>query len=277
MARMGMSEVDIIRTVDGSENFRIINLAATIPVDKCPQDKLAVEHFVINRPYGCCIDRGSRITIVSPSGIVDPVIGYFSYYLAKMGGFNYLSREVGITRPYKSYYMSQYEGEVPGYDEYMKDLESLTKAEGSWVITLLAASGANEPEYPSQIHLGYGNEREDASLDSATSLIHDKACAEQLFADIEATMDADFNIKTDRQKYHSTASPKLFLRQLPNIKDINGLVVRIAWSCTAWDSRRMLIAKTLSDIFNRNLQPNNIPAEDRELKVKGIGYNDYLN
>ena len=277
MARMRMDEADIIRTVDESDNFRIINLAATIPVDKCPQDKLAVEHFVINRPYGCCIDRGSKITIVSPSGIVDPVIGYFSYYLAKMGCFNYLSREVGITRPYKSYYMSQYDGEVPGYNEYMKDLESLTKVEGSWVITLLAASGANEPEYPSQIHLGYGNEREDASLDSATSLIDDKACAEQLFADIEATMDADFNIKTDRQKYHSTASPKLFLRQLPNIKDINGLVVRIAWSCTAWDSRRMLIAKTLSDIFNRILQPNDIPAEDRELKVKGIGYNDYLN
>ena len=61
------------------------------------------------------------------------------------------------------------------------------------------------------------------------------------------------------------------------MKEINGLVVRIAWSCTAWDSRRMLIAKTLSDIFSRNLQPNDIPAEDPELKVKGIGYNDYLN
>ena len=32
-------------------------------------------------------------------------------------------------------------------------------------------------------------------------------------------MEADFNIKTDRQKYHSTASLKLFLRQLPNVKD----------------------------------------------------------
>ena len=277
MARMGMSEVDIIRTVDGSENFRIINLAATIPVDKCPQDKLAVEHFVINRPYGCCIDRGSKITIVSPSGIVDPVIGYFSYYLAKMGSFNYLSREVGITRPYKSYYTCQYDGDVPGFDEYMKDLESLTKNEGAWVITFLAASGANEPEYPSQIHLGYGNAREDASLDSESVLIHDKKCAEKLFADIEATMDTEFNIKTDRQRYHSSASPKLFLRQLPDVNDINGLVVRMAWSCIAWDSRRMLVAKTLADIFNRNIQPDNIPVEDTELMTNGIGYNDYLN
>ena len=41
-----------------------------------------------------------------------------------------------------------------------------------------------------------------------------------MFTDIEATIDADFNIKTDRRKYHSTASPKLFLRQLPNVKYI---------------------------------------------------------
>jgi hypothetical protein len=173
--------------------------------------------------------------------------------------------------------MCQYDDNAPGYEEYMKDLESLTKDEDSWAITLLAASGANEPEYPSQIHLGYGNIKGDASLDSTSVLIHDKECAERLFADIETTMDADFNIKTERQQYHSTASPKLFLRQLPNIANINGLVVRMAWSCTAWDSRRMLIAKTFADVLNRNIQPNYITLEDTELKVKGIGYNDYLN
>ena len=51
----------------------------------------------------------------------------------------------------------------------------------------------------------------------------------------------------------------------------------MAWSCTAWDSRRILIAKTFADILNRSVQPNNITLEDTELKVKGIGYNDYLN
>lgn len=277
MARMRMTEADIIRTVDESDNFRIINLAATIPVDKYPQDKLAVEHFVKNRPYGCCIDRGSKITIVSPSGIVDPVIGHFTYYLAKMGGFNYLSREIGETRPYKSYYLNKYDGSVPGFDEYMKDLGSLSRTDGSWVITFLAASGANEPEYPSQIHLGYGNTAGDTSLDSPSVLIRDKKCAELLFADIEKTMEADFNISTERQQYHSTASPKLFLRQLPNFNDINGLVIRLAWSCTAWNSRRMLMAKTLSDIFNRNIQPDHIPLGNTELTTKGIGYSDYLN
>jgi hypothetical protein len=39
----------------------------------------------------------------------------------------------------------------------------------------------------------------------------------------------------------------------------------------------MLIAKTFADVLNRNIQPNYISLEDTELKVKGIGYNDYLN
>lgn len=39
----------------------------------------------------------------------------------------------------------------------------------------------------------------------------------------------------------------------------------------------MLIAKTFADILNRSVQPNNMTLEDTELKVKGIGYNDYLN
>ena len=84
MARMRMTENDIIEAVDNSENFRIINLAATVPVDDRPVDKLAIEHFIINRPYGCMIDRGSKVTIVSPSSLVDPVIGAYSYFPVKI-------------------------------------------------------------------------------------------------------------------------------------------------------------------------------------------------
>ena len=73
-------------------------------IDEYPNARLAVEHFEVNTPYGCCIDRNSNVTIVSPSCIADPVIGYFAYYLAKIGGFNYLSRELGEVRPYRSFY-----------------------------------------------------------------------------------------------------------------------------------------------------------------------------
>ena len=129
-AKMGMKVDDILDAVEASDNFRLINLAVTQTIDEHPQDKLAIEHFYINRPYGCCIDRGSRITIVSPSSLIDPCIGNFSYYLALIGGFNYISREVGELRPYRSYYSFadryNHEENLP---LYMEDLEQLTSRE----------------------------------------------------------------------------------------------------------------------------------------------------
>ena len=270
MARMRMTENDIIEAVDNSENFRIINLAATVPVDDRPVDKLAIEHFIVNRPYGCMIDRGSKVTIVSPSSLVDPVIGAYSYYFAKLGGFNYVSRELGELRPYKSYYL--YNPDTPGANEYMADIEALSAKEGSWVVTLLAASGANEPELPTQIHLTYGGKKGDARLDVPEVVIHDKETAKSIFEEIETALESQFGVKTDRQQYHDSANSKLYMRHLTNADNVNGLMIRLAWSCMYWDSRRIQIAQTMAEIIRKNVEPEKVDFADPELKVKGIAY-----
>ena len=270
MARMRMTENDIIEAVDNSENFRIINLAATVPVDDRPVDKLAIEHFIINRPYGCMIDRGSKVTIVSPSSLVDPVIGAYSYYFAKLGGFNYVSRELGELRPYKSYYL--YNPDTPGANEYMADIEALSAKEGSWVVTLLAASGANEPELPTQVHLTYGGKKGDASLDAPEVVIHDKETALSMFEEIESALERQFGVKTDRQQFHDSANSKLFMRHLTNADNVNGLMIRIAWSCMYWDSRRIQIAQTMAEMIRKYVEPEEVGYTDPELKVKDIAY-----
>ena len=270
MARMRMTENDIIEAVDNSENFRIINLAATVPVDDRPVDKLAIEHFIVNRPYGCMINRGSKVTIVSPSSLVDPVIGAYSYYFAKLGGFNYVSRELGELRPYKSYYL--YNPDTPGVNEYMADIEALSAKEGSWVVTLLAASGANEPELPTQVHLTYGGKKGDARLDAPEVVIHDKETAKSIFEEIETALESQFGVKTDRQQYHDSANSKLYMRHLTNADNVNGLMIRIAWSCMYWDSRRIQIAQTMAEIIRKYVEPERVDYTDPELKVKDIAY-----
>ncbi len=267
---MRMTENEIIEAVEHSQDFRIINIASTVPVDDRPMDKLAVEHFIVNRPYGCMIDRGSKVTIVSPSSLVDPVIGAYTYYFAKLGGFNYISREVGEMRPYKSFYI--YNSETPGFDEFKADIEKLSAKEGSWVVTLLAASGANEPEMPSQIHLTYGGKRGDSSLDAPTVVIRDKETAKAMFEEIENILESEYGIKADRQKYHDSASPNMFLRKLSNAGTVNGLIIRIAWSCMYWDSRRIKIAQSLANIIKMHVEPEENNALDPELKIKGIAY-----
>lgn len=270
IARMRMTENDIIEAVEHSQDFRIINIASTVPVDDRPMDKLAIEHFIVNRPYGCMIDRGSKVTIVSPSSLVDPVIGAYTYYFAKLGGFNYISREIGELRPYKSFYTCT--DDVPGLDEYLSDIEKLSTKESSWVITLLAASGANEPELPSQIHLTYGGKKGDASLDAPTVVIRDKETAKAMFEELENMLESEYDIKTDRQQYHDSANPNMFMRKLSNAESVNGLIIRIAWSCMYWDSRRIKIAQSMAEIIKKYAEPEVGLDLDPELKVKGIAY-----
>ena len=273
-SRLKMSENDIFDALANAEDFRLVNLAATQPADQHPEDRLVIEHYQFNRPYGICIDRGSIVTIVSPSSLVDPIMGYFSYYLAKIGGFNYVSREIGETRPYKSFYLIDKAKEPPFLKEYMEDLNRFAAVDGSWIITLLAASGANEPEYPTQFHFTYGGEKGDETYNGENLTIHDIETFDLLYRDLSSRLEKEFGYISDRQRYHDSANPKLFVRHLEHPEKINALMLRIAWKATCWDMRRIQIAKTLSDTFATYLLGAIKPYSD-ELKKKGMGYSEY--
>ena len=275
-ASQGLAEADIFKVVDISDDFRVVNLSTTVPADRMAPDKLAIEHFVLNRPYGCFINRGSAITIVAPSSSMDPAIGYYAYYLAKIGGFNLVSRELGVSRPYRSFYNQSYRGDVPGLQEFMDDVNSVAIGADSWVITLLPSSGANEPEFPTQIHIEYGGKKGSEGFEDADLLIKDITKADQLFRNIEETMDCTYGLKTDRQRYHDTSSPDIFMRKLENASLVNGFVLRIAWSVLLWNARKIEIAKTLAQILKQQLEGMGLP-DCNDLKTKDIGYHDYTD
>ena len=273
-ASQGLAEADIFKAVDIAEDFRVVNLAITRPIDTITPDKLAIEHFVLNRPYGCFINRGSKVTIVAPTSSMDPAIGYYAYYLAKIGGFNLVSRELGVSRPYRSFYNQTYKGEVPGLSDFMDDLNLLTSDNDSWVITLLPSSGNKEPEFPTSIHLAYGGAKGDETFNGSDLLVKDIQLADKLFSEIESSMDDNFGLKTDRQRYHDTTSPDLFMRKLDNAQNINAFVLRISWSAFLWNARKIQMAKELADVINRNIgKPDHVISP--ELKEKAIGFADY--
>lgn len=272
-ARMGMTQEAIFEAVNASGDFRVFNMAATIPTDQNPQDRLAVEHFVVNRPYGCFIDRGSRVTIVSPASMIDPMVGNFSYYLAKIGGFNFVSRELGEVRPYKSFYLAASFDE-PGQPEFMADINELTSREGAWCVTILSASGTNEPEYPEVVHIGYGGGRGESALDAPNLFIHDIEKADAIFTGIESTLQNDFGWKAERQMRHKSDNAKVYLRHLPSVDTMNAFILRIAWSAMSRDTRRIKMAQAIADILHNELEPDR-QVDRSELKVKNIGYSDY--
>lgn len=92
--KLQLSMEEILDIVHNSKNFRLCNMAKTISREKRPQDKIVVENFFINTEYGCKIDRKSNVTIVSTSSYDEPSMGNVAYYLAQLGGFNYVSKEL---------------------------------------------------------------------------------------------------------------------------------------------------------------------------------------
>ena len=273
-ARLAMKVDDIFDAVEGSGVFRLINLAVTQTIEEHPQDKLAVEHFLKNRSYGCCIDRGSKVTIVSPTSFIDAAMGNFSYYLALIGGFNYISRECGEMRPYKSYYIfpdrSTHEENL---EEYMSDLEQLTARDSAWTCTILAASGALEPAYPTHFHFSAGGAKGVETFEEEGLVVKDMDAYRKFYQEISAKLSAEFGLDSDHQRYHAATSPNLFARKYrEGFGAQNNIICRIAWSACLWDMRRIAMAKTMADVLNKHFGVGEGITYDASLKEKKCGY-----
>ncbi len=273
-ARLGLKEDEILDAVAISDKFRLINLSSTATQEEQVTDLLAVEHFPVNTIYGQYIDRHSKVTIFSPSNIVDPIIGWWAYYLAKIGGFNYVSREVGETRPYNSFYLYKNDGTI-GREECMADLNRLLDNEEKWVFTILAASGGSEPAYPTQFHFTYGAKKGDETYDDPNITLNNIPAFDALYKEFASLLETQYSLlSADRQRYHTNANAGYFARHLEH--KVNAVALRVAWSVTARDTRAIQIAQTLAQTINRNINHTDNP-DVPELKVKAIGYEGYNN
>ena len=274
-ARLGLKEEEILDAVSHDNHYRLINLSTTQTKEEHPQDKLAVEHFPLNTVYGQCIDRGSKVTIVTLGNIVDPIMGWWNYYLAKIGGFNYVSREIGQARPYKSFYTYKPEENIPGNKEFMEDINRLANSDNSWIITLMPASGAMEPSYPTQFHFGYGSTKGDTTYNDSNIMLNDTILFESFYRDFSDVLQEKYELRTDKQLYYDNSNPSYFARHLNHHP--NAVVIRVAWSVTCWDTRTILIAQELAKSINIKILGLSDNPDVPELKDKDIGYRGYTD
>lgn len=273
-ARLGLKDSEIFDVVAQNPNFRLINLSCTQPADLHPQDKLAVEHYVLNTPYGCCINRGSKVTIFSPSNIVDPVMGWWGYYLAKIGGFNFISREIGVTRPYTTFYQYKPEKLAEHQDEFMNDLNRLASSEDSWVLTVMPASGADEPTYPTQFHFTYGAKKGDETYDNPNITLNDVPSFDALYKTFAKQLEDCYGLSADKQRYHANSAAAYFARHLTT--KVNAVALRVAWSVICWDMRAIQIARDLAETINQTILHTNNPVV-ADMTVKDIAYDGYVD
>lgn len=95
-SRQGMDIKDISDICQKFGEFRMQDLSRIESDDEMygASPNFVVETFPLNRNYGCCIDRNSDVTILSTSSWDEVGMGRFCYYMAKFGGFNYISKEI---------------------------------------------------------------------------------------------------------------------------------------------------------------------------------------
>ena len=203
-----------------------------------------------------------------------PCIGNFSYYLALIGGFNYISREIGELRPYRSYYSFadryNHEENLP---LFMEDLERLTSREGSWTLIPLVASGANEPAYPTFFHFSAGGAKGDERFEGENLIVKDMQAYRTFYEDVTSVLEKNFGLTSDHQRYHNVTSANVFARKYEKGKGSeNNIILRIAWSACLWDSRRIAIAKTIADALNKHFENDVTKELNSELKIKKSGY-----
>lgn len=274
-ALLGMTAADLNEVVEYGKGFRLVNLASSIPSQQYIPDRIAIEHFPINRSYGCFIDRGSAVTIINPTAYIDVGMGNFGFYLALIGGFNYISREVGVRVPSKSFFTIDSRDALPNLSDYCDDLERLLNRPKAWGVTVLSASGALEPVLPTNIHLTIGGPKGDTRFAGDDLMVHDEATYRKFHDNVVAVMKERFDLTTDHQVYHSSNNPRLFLRKINLNEDVNNVMIRIEWDKILYDPRRILITKTFAEIMARDFAGRDLPDNEAILKKKEIGFDGY--
>ena len=140
-ALKNMTERDVIDAVEYNPPFRLRNLATAETKGAHFQDQLVIEMFPYNTEYGAYIDRSSNITIACPTSVSEAGIGNFAYYLALIGGFNFISKEVerNVDEP-SSYYLIADETTPAERAKYLNDLRHLAgKGKERWTIFLISS------------------------------------------------------------------------------------------------------------------------------------------
>lgn len=297
--RQAINQIDIFEVCNSNyfDNLRLKNLAEAKSLDHDADDRIVVEHFPINRLYGCCINRNSKITIISTSSSIECSTGWWAYYLAKFGGFNYISKDLEadsdeidsffnmsaeplyekksrkeISPKSKNYkqIISILNNKEQFRQKFLNDIKQLCTGDDSWVI--LVSTQVLNKSNTTELHLA------SCKNDGTAQTIKDVDRYERFTKHLQEKV-ADvlnFTIATQSSRYPLTKNNLLYRLQREGILR-NGFVMRPASQFINFDNRNLvgafIIAQLLSEEFD---QSKGISNEDvKDLATTGYGYRDY--
>lgn len=292
--RQGIEMKDIFEVCQKYSEFRLKNLAEAVSEEEHPQDSFVVEHFPKNRSYGYAQNRHSKVTIVSTSSFAENGTGWFTYYLAKLGGFNYISKDVEVDpdeldsfynlsdeplyekRPRSSYNKKQDKEAIEIIDQkeanrqaFFDDLKMMVSGEDSWVILFVAhiKSSMNTVDF----HFA------SAKKDGSDSTVHQQEVYQALLEQLTDTLQKDYALTSDlhSQRFPLTKNNLGYRLQQKGIV-CNAFVIRPSCEVINFDNRRLLIAYRIATVISQQLDGGRGIQDDdvKDLATTGFGYTE---
>ena len=246
-----LTEEQVVEAVKETPNLHLYNLAKAYNTEDAPPDKVVVAGCICNRPYGCCFDRGSKVTIVSTSGYDEPLTGWVAYHIAKIGGFNYVSKDME-TAPNNpvSYYNIDNEDACPNLKQYLCDINHLSSRQGSWVIPMAFCVGPESREH--KVHLCYNSQKHDAGFDNPGCTVKNAKHFDSFAKELASEMEELYKLKTDRNDYYTVGKTNI----LHHIACENGFALRLECVPFYFSEDKVAKIKTIADILNKYFEPD---------------------
>lgn len=294
--RQGMDLKDVFEVCQKFPEFRLKNLADALSEEDNPEDRFVVEHFPLNTSYGCCIDRTSRVTIVCPTGFSDVGIGWFSYYLAKLGGFNYVSKDIEIdsdeldsfynispeplyNKKKKSEYTNKDKEAQRILDEKLKlrqdflaDIKIVTQRQNSWVIVM--ADHLKNSDNLVDFHFT------DNLQNGTQPTVKDREKFNALFENFSLMMKEELALESELgSKRYPLLKKNLIYRLQSEGIGSNAFVLRPSSSLVNFNAKKLLIAFRMAKVISMELDDNKgIDADSvKDMATPAFGYMENVN
>ena len=279
----GIKKEDVIDVVNEFPEFRLKNMASAMSAEEHPDDRLVVEHFPLNTDYGCKVDRGSNITIVCTTSLNEVGIGWFAYHLAKLGGFNYISKEMeadpedgdsfyaignkikveGMTKEELEKDPRLYGKELKLYrlkyerrQAFLKDLEGMCGGENQWCIMLLSAikNSSNTDDF----HFSH------AKKDGADPAVMDTNTYFGLFEAFRTLMQDEFQLSSVQTTRYPLLPSNLGYKLQKDGCQVNAFTIRVSSQLVCFDARVHAVLYRMAEVINGQLHGQGMIDADRE-------------
>lgn len=307
--KTGMTEDEIIKAVEHCPDMRLMNTLSSNSHDSVVKDDLIVVNFPLNNEYGCCLDRGSDVTIVAPAAVSELGTGSFAFSLAAMGGFNYVSREISPNQddPFGFYTMKKsklniikdndvkedVESQALHFIDDLKSLKSRSEKAGRnhWFIFLLATTKTAED----QVYLWRLTTDSDQKLPSqfkaavrygSTVMEKDEDNLQQFYAAIKNSLsnysvavqgqNQPISVSLDNNNVFKSVLKSNIMCRVGGGLTCNSLTLRIGYEILVHSPQHLIIAKEIADALKNIVEPNReIPEDAKKCYLKeGDGFAD---